>query len=77
METGKRQMTELEFQGHHLVKTAQYMLNIRASPSRRVIPWHISYRARPRLDLHVFTPARLVNTSKILIDEDKSEVVLY
>lgn len=58
VDTGKRQMAELEFQGHHLVRTAQFMLNIRASPSRRVIPWHISYRVRPRLDLHVFTPAR-------------------
>lgn len=77
VETAKEQMDELEFQGHHLVKTAQFLLNIRASPRRKLIPWHVSYRTRPRLDLHVFTPVRLVRTSRILIDESKCDVVLY
>lgn len=53
------------------------MLNIRASPRRKLIPWHVSFRTRPRLDLHVFSPVRIVTSSKILIDEPKTEVVLY
>lgn len=77
VEAAKRQVPELEFQGHHLVPTAQFMLNVRASPSRRAIPWHVSFQSRPRFDLHVFTPVRLVSTTRITIDEDKSEVVLY
>lgn len=53
------------------------MLNIRASPKRKLIPWHVSFRVRPRLDLHVLSPVRLVKSSKIPIDEPKTDVVLY
>lgn len=77
VEAASRQMAELEFQGHHLVKTAQFMLNIRASPRRKLIPWHVAFRVRPRLDLQVFSPVRFIRTSKILVDESKADVVLY
>lgn len=55
---------------------AEHVLNTRASPSRYLIPFHVTYNTRPRYDLFPLTAVTLVRKSKRM-SEDRTEKVVF
>lgn len=57
-----------EFKWHPKIAAiaATFCLNSRASPSRKCIPWLVSYESKPRYDLHLFEPTFIVTEAKII-----------
>lgn len=52
------------------------MLNTRASPSRYLIPFHVTHNCRPRYDLFPLSAVSLVRNSKRM-KEDRVEKVVF